>query len=190
MRSNLSVSVLAAGLLLIGNAAVAAQQPPPIDGVIGKIALDGTVEKTYEGAHTVVVKAVDGIEHLFHLTRRTVVHGGKAGGDDALRGLEKGSRVAVHYTVEGDNRIANEVDLLGEDGLKALEGVVSKVDRRAKTISIRLADGNRQTLRLTERAASGVGKDLDGAATGAARVVVYFSDEAGRRVAHYFQRVS
>jgi hypothetical protein len=35
-----------------------------------------------------------------------------------------------------------------------------------------------------------VGKDIDGAAVGTATVVVYFNDEAGRRVAHYFKRVS
>jgi hypothetical protein len=38
--------------------------------------------------------------------------------------------------------------------LDGIEGVVTRVDRRAKTMSIRLADGSRQTLRLTERAAS------------------------------------
>jgi hypothetical protein len=54
----------------------------------------------------------------------------------------------------------------------------------------RRTNGSRQTLRLTERAASDVGKDIDGAAVGTAKVVVYFNDEAGRRVAHYFKRVS
>jgi hypothetical protein len=97
---------------------------------------------------------LDGIEHLNHLTERTVVHGGKAPGGHALSGLDEGSRVVVHDTAEGDHKIAHEVDLLAGDGLKTIEGVVTRVDRRAKTMSIRLADGSRQTLRLTERAAS------------------------------------
>ena len=100
-----------------------------------------------------------------------------------------GSRVVVHYTVEGDTKAAHEVDRIADDGLKTIEGVITKVDRRARTISIRLADGSRQTLRLTERAASDVGKDLDATGAGTAKVVVYFDDEAGRRVAHYFKRI-
>jgi hypothetical protein len=98
--------------------------------------------------------------------------------------------VIVHYTAEGGNETANEIDRIGEDGLQAVEGTVTKVDRLAKTISIRLADGTRETLRLTERAASGVGKDIDGAAAGTAKVIVYFDDQAGERVAHYFKRVA
>src|SRR3981189_3238999 len=87
-----SAIAVAAVLLLVGSAASAGQQPPPIGGVTGTIALEGTVEKTDQGVNTVVVKTVDGIEHLFHLTERTVVHGGKAAADDALRGLDEGSK--------------------------------------------------------------------------------------------------
>jgi hypothetical protein len=117
-----------------------------------------------------------------------VVHGGRAAVDDPLSGLEEGSKVVVHYTAEGGDETAHEIDRIGEDGLQAVEGTVTKVDRRGKTISIRLADGTRQTLRLTDRAATDVGNDIDGAA-GTARVVVYFNDRAGERVAHFFKRI-
>jgi hypothetical protein len=190
MRLYLSISVLTGGVLLATDAVSAGQQPLPIGGVTGTIALEGTVEKTYEGAHSVAVKTVDGIEHLFHLTDRTVVHGGAADGDHALRGLHDGSRVVVHYTEEGDGEIADEVDRIATDGLHAIEGVITNVDRRAKTISIRLADGTSQTLHLTERAASDVGKDVDAATLGTVTAVIYYDDQAGRRVAHYFKRQS
>jgi type 1 fimbria pilin len=190
MRSYLSVTAMAGGLLLVGAAVSAGQQAPPVERPIGTIPVEGTVQKAYEGAHTVVVKTADGIEHLFHLNERTVVHGGTAAGDDALRRLEEGSKVIVHYTAQEGDETANEIDRIGEDGLQTVEGTVTKVDRRAKTISIRLADGTGQTLRLTDRAASDVGKDIDGAAVGTARVIVYFNDQAGEQVAHYFKRVS
>jgi phosphotransferase system IIA component len=190
MRSLPSLIVMTGGLLLAGTAVTGGQQPPPIEAPMGTIPLEGVVQKTSEGAHTVVVKTRDGIEHLFHLTGRTAVHGGKDQADDALRGLEEGSTVVVHYTAEGDRITAYEIDRIAGDGLQTIEGTVTKVDRRAKTISIRLADGSRQTLRLTERAASSVGKDLDDAAADTAKVVVYFDDHSGRRVAHYFKRVS
>jgi hypothetical protein len=190
MRSYLSVIAMAGGLLLVGASPAPGQQPPPVERPVGTIPVEGTVQKAYEGAHTVAVKTADGIEHLFHLNERTVVHGGKAAGQEALRGLDEGSRVIVHYTAEGDHKTANEIDRIGEDGLQAVEGTVTKVDRHAKTISIRLADGTRQTLRLTERAASDVGTDIDSAAAGTARVIVYYDDQAGELVAHYFKRVS
>jgi hypothetical protein len=190
IRRFVSATAMTGGLLLASSARVAGQQPPPISGVTGTIALEGTVQKTYSGVNTLVVKTVDGVEHLFHLTDKTVVHGGKTAGDDALRGIDEGSRVVVHYTAEGNTKAAREVDRIAGDGLNAIEGVIVHVDRRAQTIAIRLADGTRQTLRLTERAASDVGRELDAAGAGTAKVVVYVSDEAGRRVAHYFKRVS
>jgi hypothetical protein len=190
MRSDLSISVVVAGLLLTGTALFAGQQPPPINGVTGTIALEGTVDKIYQAGNTVTVKTADGVRHLLHFTERTVVHGSKTAGANALDGLEDGSRVVVHYTADGEAKTAHEVDRIAKDGLKTMNGVVTQVDRDAKTISIRLADGSVQILRLTERAASDVSKDIDGAAAGTAKVVVYYTDEAGHRVAHYFKRVA
>jgi hypothetical protein len=178
------------GLVLVWSAVATAQQPPPIGGVTGTLAPEGTVQKTYEGAHTVIVKAMDGIEHLFHKTERTMGHGTTATGDDVLRGLEKGSRVVVHYTAEGERQTAGEVDRVAADGLTTIEGVIAHVDRRAKTMTIRFADGTRQTLRLTGRAAADVGKGIDRAAAGTAKVIVYVNDETGRPVAHLFERIS
>jgi hypothetical protein len=107
-----------------------------------------------------------------------------------LRAVDEGSKVVVHHTAEAGNETADEVDRVAADGLKTTEGIITNVDRRAKTMSIRLADGSEQTLRLTERAAADIGNGIDGAAAGTAKVIVYVNDEAGRPVAHYFKRVS
>ena len=179
---------MAIGTLLLGATTSVAQEPPAIPAITGTFAIEGTVQKTYGALNTVLVKTVDGVEHLFHLGERTVLHG--AAGGDALRGIDEGSVVVVHYTLEGDAKIAHEVDRVGRGGLKTTEGTVTKVDRIGKTISIRLAGGGEQTLRLTERAAADVGRDIDGATAGSTRVVVYFSDDTGHEVAHYFRRIS
>jgi hypothetical protein len=168
----------------------AGQEPPPIGGVTGTIALEGTVDQESKAANTVIVKTLDGVRHLFHLTGKTVVHGSESAGADALRGLEAGSAVVVHYATDAGEQTALEVDRLDDKGLKTIEGVVTRVDRAGRKISIRLADGSMQTLRLTDRAAKDVGKDVDRAAADTTRVVVYYADEAGQRVAHYFKRVS
>jgi hypothetical protein len=187
-RQLFAPSILFLGGLLFGLPALEAiQEPVPVEGTI---ALEGTVNKTYAAANTVIVKATDGVEHLFHLTRHTVVHGAKDAGDAALSGLKEGSHIVVHYAAEGGQKTAVEVDRLGDDGLAAMEGVVTRVDREGRRISIRLADGSTETLQLSERAARDVGKDVDRAAAAGAKVVVYYTDEAGRRVAHYFKRVS
>jgi hypothetical protein len=166
------------------------QNPPPISGVTGTIALEGTIDQTDKAANTVIVKTVSGVRHFFHLTDKTAVHGMESVEVEGARGLEAGSRVIVHYIADGGAQTALEVDRLDAGGLKTLEGAVTHVDRAGQKISIRLADGSTQTLRLTERAATDVGKDVDRAAADTTRVVVYYTDEAGQRVAHYFKRIS
>jgi hypothetical protein len=182
IRRYLTVGFGCGAALLALQRLEAGQQPPPVNGTI---ALEGTVDQTYKAANTVIVKTVDGVRHLFHLTGKTAVHGA-----DALRGLEVGSTVVVHYTAAAGEQTALEVDRLDAKGLKTLEGVVTRVDRAGRKISIRLGDGTTQTLRLTDRAASDAAKDIDRAAADAATVVVYYADEAGQRVAHYFKRIS
>jgi hypothetical protein len=168
--------------VVIGGAATpgAAQQPPPIQGVTGTIATDESVEQTSKGGHSIFVKAA----RLLHLKRST--DAGDTAGDELLRGLKKGTAVGVHYTTGGENLTAEEIDRLGNEGLKQMEGVITAVNRTERTISIKLADGTRQTLQLSDRAAADVGGASDSSAT----VLVYFRDDAGRRVAHYFKRVS
>ena len=152
--------VVAGMAAVIGGAnARAAQQPPPIQGVTGTIATEGTIQETDEAAHKILVKAADGIERLFHLSARSAIHGSDAAGNEALRALKKGTRVVVHYTAEGENLTAEEIDRLGDEGLKQIEGKVTAVNRGARTISIRLANGTTQTLRLSDRAASDVSDD-------------------------------
>ncbi len=45
--------------------------------------------------------------------------------------------------------------------------------------------GSKQTLRLTERAA----READEAATEASSVMVYYTNDAGDRIVHFFKRV-
>jgi hypothetical protein len=186
----LSVGLVCGSAWLARPAVRAEQQPPPINGVTGTIALEGTVDQTSEAGKTVIVKTVDGIRHLFRVTEKTAVHGSAAADADTLSGLEAGSRIVVHYTAKAGQQTALEVDRLDASGLKTMEGVVTRVDRAGRELSIRLADGSTQTLRLTDRAATDVGRDVDSAAADATRVVVYYVDDAGQRVAHYFKRVS
>jgi hypothetical protein len=176
--------------ILGGAAHATAQEPPPIDGMTGTVALEGTVVQEHAAANTVIVKTVDGVEHLFHFTKDLLVHGGKAGGVDALEGLRDGTTVAVHYTVVGGDAAVLELDQISDDGLSVTEGTVIRIDRGRRQITIRFDNQRTEVFELTERAASGAGMEIDSAPEGTARVTVYYRDEDGHRVAHFFKRTS
>lgn len=153
-------------------------------------AVHGTVQKTDNVAKTVVVKTVDGSEHTFHFVGHTAVHGSEkaaAGAKDVFHGLKEGSEVVVHYTAKGGKETAEEVDRIGEGGLQVTEGTVTHVDRGAKTLAIKTADGAGETYHLADHAAKDAGKDIAAGAEKSARVTIYYTQEAGRKVAHFFK---
>jgi len=185
MKSHV-VAVVGA-LLAVGlssESGVRAQQGPPIGGTM---ALEGTMEKFYKGTNFVVVKTIDGVEHVFQFTENLILHGGKGPGPDALPGLEEGRTVIVHYSTSGTRATAHEIDEVGDDGLRISEGTVVHISRSRKEIVIRFGNGVVETLRLTDRAAAEAGADLD--AAGAVQVKVFFVDESRQKVVHYFQLV-
>jgi hypothetical protein len=189
MRKNMwrvSAGILCSAVLFASSRSAAEQPPPPIQGVTGTIALEGTVDQTSDAGKTMIVKTVDGIRHLFHVSEKTTVHGAATADADTLQPLEAGNRIVVHYATHAGQQTALELDRLDARGLKTMEGVVTRVDRAGRQMSIRLADGTSQTLRLTDRAAADVGRDVDSAAG----VVVYYADDAGHQVAHYFRKIS
>jgi len=191
-RLRLGVGAAAAigGVLGCAALAIGAGQgsAPPIGGVTGTVALEGTVEKEYAGAHTIIVKTVDGVEHVFQFAKGLLVHGGEGASNEALPGLREGASVVVHYTVASTIESAEEIDQIGDEGMKVTEGVVTRIDRDRKQITIRFYDGKSETFRLTDRAAVDAGRDIDQAAADAAKVVVYYRDEHGRKIAHFFKK--
>ena len=185
MRKVAIATIVAAAVVAAGVNAVNAQSTPPVQGTV---ALESAMKSFYKGLNTIIVTTMDGVEHTYHFTERLIVHGGKSPGPDALAGLQEGRMVVIHYTVEGSNQTAREIDILGDEGLKVTEGRVTKIDRGRKEITIRFGNGQTETLRLTDQAAAEAAKDLEGTGGEAARVIVYYEDENGRKVAHYFRR--
>ena len=181
MRNFAIATLVAAAFAATANA----QSSPPVQGTV---ALEGTMKTFYKGLNAIIVTTMDGVEHTYHYAERLIVHGGKSPGPDALEGLQEGRMVVIHYTVEGSSQTAREIDILGDEGLKVTEGRIAKIDRGRKEITIRFGNGQTETLRLTDRAAAEAGKDLEKAGGEAARVIVYYEDENGRKVAHYFRK--
>jgi hypothetical protein len=164
-----------------------AQRPPPVRGTI---ALEGTMKTFYRALNTIVVTTIDGAEHTYHVTKHLIVHGGKGSGIDALEGLQPGSTVVVHYTEDGAPPSVTEIDCIGEGGLKVTEGVVTRIGRGRKQITIRFEGRKTETFQVTDRAAVEFANDIDPTATGGTTVTVYYSDEGGRKVAHVVKKTS
>jgi hypothetical protein len=152
-------------------------------------AVEGTVKKVDAGSKTVVVKTADGTEHTIHMVKRTTVHGtaeAAKGTKDAFHGVAEGSEVVVHVTTKGTDETAEEIDRVGKDGMKATEGTISHVDRGAKTIAVKTADGTEETYHMSAHAA----KDIAAGTEKSAKVTVYYTEEAGRKVAHFCKKIS
>jgi hypothetical protein len=183
-RSSKIVGLLAVMLIAGSSIRLIAQAPPPVEGTV---ALEGSMKKFYRAANVVVVTTVDGVEHVYHFARDLVVHGGRGPGVDALEGLREGSTVVVHYAPDGTQQTAREIDVIGDQALKVTEGVVTRLDRRRQQITIRYNGGQMETFRLTERAAAEAPKDTDVPPAG--KVAIYYSDDRGQKVAHYFKKL-
>jgi hypothetical protein len=161
---------LAALLLAAAPAAFAA------DDVVS--AVHGTVTKVDSAAKTIVVKGADGTEHVFHVAKKTAIHGTEEGAKDTYHGLKEGSEVVAHYTVKGGQKTATEVDKVGAGGLKVVEGTASTVGKDGKKIVVKAADGTETAFESTKKVATKTGK-----------VTVYYTEEGGKKVAHFFEKL-
>ena len=159
-------------------------------------AVHGTITKLDSATKTMVVKAKDGTEHSIKFVDKTTVHGVKAGahetemgGKDAFHGLQEGTEVVAHYSEKGADKTAVEVDKVGKDGIKAVDGTITDIDRGAKTMTVKAADGTEHTFKLSGRAAKDAGKDIEKGTEKTAHVTVYYTEEAGKKTAHFFEKL-
>ena len=164
------------GMLALG-VAPAYAQGPAIPGLTGTMATEATIKDEHKAANKVVVETKDGVEHVYDAVKGVVVHGGKG----PLSDLKPGTTVVIHYTA--DNTV-QEIDRVDAGGLSTTEGMATKIDRGKKEITVRYDNGKIEKMKLTDRAAADVGKNI-GKDT---RIVVYYSDEAGGKVTHYFKK--
>ena len=181
-------AALAVGLYLSIPTPMRAQSRPPLPNE--PVAMEGAVRQFYRGLNVVVVTTTDGVAHVYNFTKDLIVHGGKKPGIEALEGLREGTTVAVHYSTTDGTVLAQEIDVLNGEGLRITEGVVRDIDRGKKTITIKFANGQTETLQMTSRAAAESQGLVEEPGKAPGRVVVYYADEAGRKVAHYFKKAS
>jgi|SRR6266480_2411405 len=155
--------------------------------------ITGTIEKVDSGAKTIAVKTADGTVETVKFTEKTTVHGLKhaaKGGD--LAGKE-GSHVILHAVGEGADRTAHSVEWVGEKTVHTTEGTVEEVGKGSKTVAVKTADGTKETFIVADHAAVNSGKDVARYSTRGAKkgehVTVYYTEEAGKKIAHVFKHL-
>jgi hypothetical protein len=139
-------------------------------------AVHGTITKVDSASKTVAVKTADGTEHTIKVVDKTTVHGADATADaakDSFHGLKEGSEVVAHYTVKGTEKTAVEVDKVGKDGMKATE----------------TADGTVETFKMSDHAVADAGKGIGKGTEKSAKVTVYYTEESGKKIAHFFEKL-
>lgn len=155
-------------------------------------AVHGTITKVDAASKTIVVKAKDGTEHTIHFVDKTTVRGGEMtadAGKDTFHGLKEGSEVVAHYAVKGTEKSAVEVDKVGKDGMKAVEGTVTKVGEGGKTIAVKTADGTEEVFDVVGHDTKVAAVDTGKAADKTGKVTVYYTEKAGKKVAHFFEKL-
>ena len=177
-------------VICVGAMAIFALPVRAADDVVS--AVHGTVTKVDSGTKTIVLKTKDGTEQSIHYVDKTAVHGADAtaaGAKDSYKGIKEGSEVVVHYTVKGTEKTGVEIDRVGKDGVKTVDGTVEKVGEGGKTIVVKAADGTEHTFRVvghdTVVSAEEIGKGTDKGA----KVTVYYTESAGKKVAHFFEKI-
>jgi hypothetical protein len=158
-------------------------------------AVAGVITKLDSAAKTIALKTADGTEHVFKYTKATTVHiaqeGGqaaKAGAVDTYMAGKEGTHAVIHYTGEGANETAVHVEDLGQHSLQVGQGTVTRVDKAARTITIKAEDGTESTYHVAKDATidteHGVTKHSELIAKKGEKATVHYTDEAGKKIVH------
>ena len=155
--------------------------------------ITGTIEKVDSGAKTVAVKTADGTVETVKFTDRTTVHGLK----DAAKGADlagnEGGHVIVHAVGEGADKTAHSVEWVGDKPVHATERTVEEVGKGSKTVAVKSADGTKETFKVADHAVVDTGKGVARYSTRGAKkgehVTVYYTEEAGKKIAHVFKHL-
>jgi hypothetical protein len=153
----------------------------------------GTIDKVDTGAKTVAVKTADGTVDTVKYTDQTTVHGLKDAGKAADVSGKEGGHIIVHTTGEGAEKTAHSIEWVGDESVHTADGTVEDVDKGSKTIVVKLADGTKETFHVADRATVNTGKDVGRySARGAEKgkhYTVYYTEDAGKKVAHVFKKL-
>ena len=153
----------------------------------------GTIDKVDSGAKTIAVKTADGTVKTVKFTDKTTVHGLK----DAAKGADlvgkEGGHVIVHSVGTGAEETAHSVEWMGEKTVHTVDGTVEETAKGTKTLAVKTADGTKETFVVADHATVNTGKEVARYSTKGAEkgehVTVYYTEDAGKKIAHVFKHL-
>jgi Cu/Ag efflux protein CusF len=164
--------------------------------------VSGVVESVDPANGTITIKSDDGAVQTVKLTKSTKVGGlegdVKAIGDgtaelgkDIWKDTKKGAHVVVHYTEDGAEKTAKVVKHGWDSSVKTTKAVVRKIDKEARTVTVKTKDGAEHVYEVTKDATITVAKKIAkaGEAAGTAikegsEATFHFVEQGGKKVAH------
>jgi cytoskeletal protein RodZ len=185
-------AILMAMLIWGGVVSTQAGQAPAADKAKSnpvEHAIVGTVESVDNAAKTVSIKTADGTVKVVKVSEKTTVEGMKAGANYTALGAEKGAHIVVKYSGDGADATVTGIKYLGKGTVRVSEGTVTKVDDAAKTVTVKTASGAEEVYSWSEKGTVETGKGIAKGTTQGAKVSVYYTEEGGKKVAHFFKHL-
>lgn len=75
---------------------------------------------------------------------------------------------------------------VAQDVVSVIHGTVKKIDKSTKTVVVKTADGTEKTFEYTANASKDIGEATGKGVEKGTKVTVYYTEEAGKKVAHFF----
>jgi hypothetical protein len=180
MRTRQDAVLLAACVALSSNVLLAQKTPPPRQAPSGVNVSDAV----YKGAGALAGATVAGVKAVGQAVEDLVTPGNKT--VDGLEGLRKKSVVVVHYPPRIAPASLRKPDADDEDLIR-VEGVVTRIDRGRKEITVRFDSSTTETFQLIPL------DPVTGSATAPTppdptAILIDYSDETGQRVERTFRK--
>jgi Cu/Ag efflux protein CusF len=158
-------------------------------------AVVGSIDKVDTAAKTIAIKTVDGTVEVVEFTEKTAVTGVK----DVARVADLAGKGTYHfvvrYTDDGVRKTATALEYVGDGAWKAAKGTVVALDHAARMVVMKTADGVEWTFHAPAHAVVETRRGVEklGAETGKGlakgmEVTVHYTEEGGKKVAHFLRK--
>ena len=153
----------------------------------------GTLDKVDSGTKTIAVKTADGTVKTVKFTDKTTVNGLKDAAKGADLAGKEGGHVIVHTVGTGAEESAHSVEWMGSKTVHVVDGTVEDAGKGTKTVAVKTADGTKETFTVADHATVNTGKDVarysERGAEKGEHVTVYYTEDAGKKIAHVFKHL-
>ncbi|MGC2720685.1 MAG: hypothetical protein WA209_13950, partial [Candidatus Acidiferrales bacterium] len=99
----------------------------------------------------------------------------------------------VHDVPEGADKVGRSIVFVGDKTVDKTDGTIFRIDKKTKTVSVKMADNTVKVFSVSSHATVNAGKDVfhysEVSMKEGDHVVVYSTEEGGKAVAHAFEHL-